>query len=203
MSEEKTSTEAAAAAVAARRRAKKTGTLPPPLPEKPKLPEPVAESKPEPEPEPTADVAPAQQRAQRVPVVVASSLIAEFEAQTNNGLTSTRLPSGALGGPARQPLVQPTSNMYGTTPHAANYVPAEFDAHETMVPLMAKRPVARLLWRKGWRVRKDFYEEVCKRLSTADQAAALHSPAPLPEGRTDPPAEFVAETAPPAPGAPA
>jgi hypothetical protein len=194
MSEEKTSTQAAAAAVAARRRAKKTGSLPPPLPETPSLPEPVAEPD------------PAQAEIQTGPtgaVVVASGLIAEFAAQTHNGLTSARLPSGAMGVPARLPLVQPTSTMYGRTPHADNYAVAEFDAHESMVPAMAKQPVSRLLWRKGWRVRKDFYEEVCKRRSPADQEAALMSPAGLPEGVTDPPAEFVAETASPASGAPA
>lgn len=183
MSEEKTSTEVAAAAVAARRRAKKTGALPPPLPETPNLPEPIAET-------------PVQGRSNG-PVAVASSLIAEFTAQEPTGLTTAYMGGGG------QPLVQPTSNMYGITPRADNYVLAEFDASESMVPVGAKQPVSRLLWRKGWRVRKDFYAEVCKRRSAADQEAARVSPAALPAGVTDPPAEFVAEPQASSPGAPA
>jgi hypothetical protein len=179
MSEENNDAAEKAAEVAARRRRRKSGEEPPPLP----TPAPEVTDKPV---DPNGPMAhrPGQ------PVLVASSLAATFAAQVYTGLTAARIPAGDLYGAGRQPLVQPMSNSYGVIPHADNYVTAEFDAHESMVPQGARQPVSRLLWLKGWRVRKDFYEAVCARRSPADQEAARLSPAKLPEGVTDPPPEL-------------
>jgi hypothetical protein len=156
-----------ARAVAAQRRRRKSGQEPPPLTTPPAgvLDKPVDPSGPPPPP--------------GRPVLVASALVAEFAAQTYNGLTAAWMPGLQ---PGYQPLVQPTSNAYGVMPHAQHYVTAEFDADESMVPPGARQPVSRLLWLRGWRVRKDLYDAVCARRSEADQEAARLAPAKLPEG---------------------
>jgi hypothetical protein len=195
MSEEtSTSTERAAAAVAARRRARKSGDVAPPMPTPEALDAPV---------DPGAAPVTAGRGGS---VLVASSLTAEFAAQVSTGVTGARIPTGDLYGTGSQPLVQPMSTIYGTMPHADNYVIAEFDAEESMVPPGCRTSVSRLLWQRGWRVRKDFYEAVSQRRSAADQEAARLSPAKLPAGVTEPPAAMVvtpaAEIA-TTPGAPA
>lgn len=203
MSEE-TSTEKAAALVAARRRTRKSGAEPPPLPATPVLDAPVAADAP-------AEAPPAYRPGQ--PVLVSAALHAEFAAHVSTGITGARINAGDLmygGGAAAQALVQPQSTAYGTTPGDENYVVAEFDAEESMVPPGCKTPVSRLLWQKGWKVRKDFYAAVAQRRSVADQEAARVSPAKLPAGGNQPPAGLINADTPtaspvitPAPGAPA
>lgn len=194
MSEEN-STEKAAAAVAARRRARKSGDTPPSLPSAPGgVESPIA-----------PDVAPVV-TAPGTSVLVASSLVSEYAAQVYTGITGARIGAQNVSyGAGQQPLVQPQSNVYGTNPHEDNYVVAEFDAMESMVPPGCKTPVSRLLWRAGWRVRKDFYTDVTARRSPADQEAARLSPAKMPVGVDAPPPELTVAAAAIAspPGAPA
>lgn len=187
----------AAAAAAAKRRATKN---------RPNQTEAAVTAAVEPTPAPAAPIIPNK------PVLVSRAMVAQiiFDAQ-NTSVTGARLPAsdGGYGQPVpiQAPLIQPTSNAYGVLPNDREYVTAEFDAIEAMVPEGAKTPVTRVLWQKGWRIHRKLYTAVAERTSAEAQAEAAASVAKVPEGANLPPADMVTETASPIlsapPGAPA
>lgn len=110
-------------------------------------------------------------------------------------------PPNATGGVflSGRPLIlepQPTSAV--ALPDDADYVIAECDAEESMVPSGCITPISRTLWFKGYRIRRDLYEAVlaAHAAAVADGRATDAAPAQMPEGRDAVPATVLANPAP-------
>lgn len=153
----------ATAALAARRRGRKSGrrTAPPPVPA-PQAPEAAPGEEP-----------PTQ-------IKVSRSALADYLLRTD-GYREFGRPAGVY-----EPVLSPGK----TVPLRGDYVTADFDAWEELIPLRAKTPVTRLLFRRGWFVRRDVYDEIVRQrregassqpveLPTADEV-----PPPLSTGPT-------------------
>lgn len=115
-----------------------------------------------------------------VAVVASRTLVSDVA-----GASTPARPTGGVW--LGEPLVLETSPyaVGGVTVESPTYVVADCDASEQMVPPGCKTPVARILWRKGNRVRRDLYEAVmgahaAKVAAGQDPAAA--EPAALPPG---------------------
>jgi len=111
-------------------------------------------------------------------------------------------PAYATGGVfADRPLIlEPVPATAAALPvDDGNYAIAECDADEAMTPPGCYTPVSRLLWRRGYRVRRDLYEAVLAAhaagVVTGTETAA--APAALPPGVDQVPATMVAVTHPP------
>lgn len=116
----------------------------------------------------------------------------------------TLVSSFHTGGPARpvgglwngKPLVVEvgSAGFAGVVPHDPDYVVADCDAQESMVPPGCYTPVSRTLWVRGQRVRRDLYEAVMAAHAgrAADGTATVAPPAALPEGRDAVPADVIA-----------
>lgn len=109
--------------------------------------------------------------------------------------------SGGLGRPiggvwTGKPLVIEVapSGFSGVIPHDPDYVVADCDAQESMVPWRCYTPVNRTLWRRGMRVRKDLYDAVMAAHRERAEAGEAHTapPAELPAGADALPADVIA-----------
>lgn len=67
------------------------------------------------------------------------------------------------------------------TPLRGDYVQATCDVYEAMIPLRATSPVERLLWRRGWLIRRDVHESVlaAHAVAVAEGTAGTARPAAL------------------------
>lgn len=109
------------------------------------------------------------------------------------------------GSPARpvggvwmgEPLVLETmpGAVGGIAPENPRYVIAACDAEEHVVPPGCYTPVSRLLWRRGYRVRRDLYERVMAEHAArvAADIATVAPPAALPPGIDAPPADALVD----------
>lgn len=109
--------------------------------------------------------------------------------------------SGGLGRPVGgvwtgKPLVLETSpsGFAGVIPEDPEYVIADCDAQETMIPPNCRTPVNRTLWHRGMRVRRDLYEAVmAAHRERAATGQALTAPAAeMPAGADAVPADVIA-----------
>ncbi|MBA2695557.1 MAG: hypothetical protein H0U62_06855 [Actinobacteria bacterium] len=116
-------------------------------------------------------------------------------------------PAAPTGGvfAGRPAILEPMPATAAALPQDADYVTAACDAEESMVPPGCYTPVTRLLWHKGYRVRRDLYDAVLAEhaLNTAAGAPTTAAPAGLPPGVTDVPATMLVNRVDPViPGAP-
>ena len=117
-------------------------------------------------------------------------------------------PAAPTGGvfAGRPAILEPMPATAAALPQDADYVTAACDAEESMVPPGCYTPVTRLLWQRGYRIRRDLYDAVLAEhaRNTAAGAPTTAAPAALPPGITDvPPTMLVNRVDPISPGAPA
>lgn len=82
----------------------------------------------------------------------------------------------------------------GVTPTDPEYVVAQCDAEESVVPPGCRTPTSRVLWQRGMQVRRDLYDAVLAEheRKAAQGRATAADPARLPEGRDAVPPQVVA-----------
>lgn len=162
----------------------------------------------------------ARRRATRNPTptpMAAGALPAPVAATVPDRVVASRTLVAAhvgAGGPAaptggvfagRPAILEPMPATAAVLPQDADYVTAACDAEESMVPPGCYTPVTRLLWHKGYRVRRDLYDAVLAEhaRNTAVGAPTAAAPAALPPGVTDVPATMLVNRVDPVtPGAP-
>jgi len=163
----------------------------------------------------------ARRRATRNPTptpMAAGALPAPVAATVPNRVVASRALVAAhvgAGGPAaptggvfagRPAILEPMPATAAALPQDADYVTAACDAEESMVPPGCYTPVTRLLWQRGYRIRRDLYDAVLAEhaRNTAAGAPTAAAPAALPPGVTDVPATMLVNRVDPVlPGAPA
>ena len=173
-----------------------------------------------PKPESATELA-ARRRATRNPTPVTTMPAGAPPAPVATGVPDRVVASRALvaahlgaGGPAalaggvfagRPAILEPMPATAAVLPQDADYVTAACDAEEAMVPPGCYTPVTRLLWHKGYRIRRDLYDAVLAEhaRNTAAGAPTTAAPAALPPGVTDVPATMLVNRVDPViPGAP-